>query len=151
VLHEATTLVGNVQECCQIYHKGGLEPTPEAVMRARFSAYRKGLVRYIMQTTHPDNPATQGSKTPDGKQSSTFEQDIRATCDKVEFVNLAIIDRSTSASGDEGHVRFIVKFKVIKQLGSRQHGDVVQTMTEDGAFKMVNGRWLYLTGKTTYK
>jgi len=34
-----------MQGCCERYHDGALEPTAEAVMRARFSAYIKGEVR----------------------------------------------------------------------------------------------------------
>jgi uncharacterized protein YchJ len=37
-------------ECCQPFHQGKLPPTPEALMRSRYSAYAMGLVDYILQT-----------------------------------------------------------------------------------------------------
>lgn len=40
-------------DCCEPYHNGGLEPTAESLMRARFSAYVKGkvLLRHPMLST----------------------------------------------------------------------------------------------------
>jgi hypothetical protein len=41
-------------ECCECYHlSDGIEPTAEALMRARFSAYVKGHVRSIITTATP--------------------------------------------------------------------------------------------------
>jgi uncharacterized protein YchJ len=51
-------------------------------MRARFSAYVKGETDYIVNTTHPDNPAIGGSKR-NGEVVSTLRQDIQATHNKV--------------------------------------------------------------------
>jgi SEC-C motif domain protein len=70
------------QECCETYHDGKSEPTAEAVMRARFSAYVKGKIDYIVATTHPDNPAAGGSKR-GGEVVSTLRQDAQATHGKV--------------------------------------------------------------------
>lgn len=71
-----------LQACCERYHDGELEPTAEAVMRARFSAYVKGDADYIVATTHPDNPATEGSKR-NGQVVTTLRQDAQATSNKV--------------------------------------------------------------------
>jgi uncharacterized protein YchJ len=51
-------------------------------MRARFSAYVKGEIDYIVATTHPDNPAAGGSKR-GGEVVSTLRQDAQATHSKV--------------------------------------------------------------------
>jgi uncharacterized protein YchJ len=51
-------------------------------MRARFSAYVKGEIDYIVNTTHPDNPAIGGSKR-NGEVVTTLRQDIQATHNKV--------------------------------------------------------------------
>jgi hypothetical protein len=45
------------KQCCQPYHdKKALPPTPEALMRSRYSAYSLNIVDYIVETTHPENP-----------------------------------------------------------------------------------------------
>lgn len=40
----------NYNECCGAYHSGKTAPTAEAVMRARYSAYVKANVDYVMST-----------------------------------------------------------------------------------------------------
>jgi SEC-C motif-containing protein len=43
--------------CCQVWHRGLDEgvhaPTPEALMRSRYSAYSIGLIHYLLATWHP--------------------------------------------------------------------------------------------------
>ena len=42
--------------CCQQSHIEGLhQDCPEAVLRARYTAYKHGLAEFIFQTTHPKN------------------------------------------------------------------------------------------------
>ena len=49
-------------QCCGPWHQGlGLgvfAPTPEALMRSRYSAFALGLVDYLTATWHPSTPAT---------------------------------------------------------------------------------------------
>lgn len=59
------------KECCRRYHDGELPPTAEALMRSRYSAYSKGLVQYVVDTTHPENPLAAGSNNADGTPSSS--------------------------------------------------------------------------------
>jgi SEC-C motif-containing protein len=40
-------------ECCGPLHAGAAAPTPEALMRSRFSAYALGLDAYVLATWHP--------------------------------------------------------------------------------------------------
>jgi len=42
--------------CCQPLHEGALPADALALMRSRYNAYALQLPRYILQTTHPDNP-----------------------------------------------------------------------------------------------
>ena len=41
------------------------------------SAYAKSKIDWIVETTHPDNSAVEGSKLPDGKVVSSFKQDVQ--------------------------------------------------------------------------
>lgn len=139
------------EECCEKYHDGQLEPTAEAVMRARFSAYVKGKVDYVVATTHADNPAASGSKTPDGKHSSTLEQDVRATCSKIGWYKLKVLSRGPGSSDDEAFVEFQTWFKVVGQRGQRQKGTRMESMRENSRFlRGGDGRWRYVDGKTDW-
>ena len=44
-------------DCCGPWHKGedqgSFAPTPEALMRSRYSAYVLGLIDYLLATWHP--------------------------------------------------------------------------------------------------
>jgi SEC-C motif-containing protein len=44
------------KKCCQPYHQGILPSNAIKLMRSRYSAYALNLSRYIIQTTHPNNP-----------------------------------------------------------------------------------------------
>lgn len=46
----------NYRECCQVFHLKGEAPNALLLMRSRYSAYAKHLCRYIIATTHPQNP-----------------------------------------------------------------------------------------------
>lgn len=53
------------QDCCGRYHSGAeIAPTAEATMRARYSAYAKGIVDYVVDTFHPDHPQFGGTPNP---------------------------------------------------------------------------------------
>lgn len=140
------------EECCERYHQGAeTEPTAEALMRARFSAYVKGQVDYIVATTHPDNPAAGGSKTPDGNYSSSLKEDVQATCSKIGFRKLKIIDRQAGSHADEEFVEFQAWFKVVGQRGQRQKGTKLESLREKSRFlKGEDGRWKYVEGVTDW-
>lgn len=52
-----------MQLCCEPYHKSShgaalvKAPSAEAVLRARFAAFAKKDWKYVVSTTHPENPA----------------------------------------------------------------------------------------------
>lgn len=46
---------GNLyQHCCEPYHLGAIAVIPSALMRARFSAFKKGLISFLTTSWHPD-------------------------------------------------------------------------------------------------
>eukprot|EP00887_Chlorella_sp_A99_P005389 scaffold1.g5389.t1 len=121
------------KECCRRYHEGELPPTPEALMRARYSAYAKGNVAFVCETTHPENPLFHGSKNPDGTPSSTLAEDVRASCESISWDRLK------------------TWFKVRGQEGQRAQGAYTQTFVEHSHFKREGGRWLYVNGEQDWK
>ncbi|NHI01481.1 YchJ family protein [Oceanimonas sp. MB9] len=112
--------------CCQPFLEGGLDaPTPLALMRSRYSAYRLGLGEYLVKTWHPD----------------TLGELDAATLGKsglhTEWLDLAIVFARGSAADDEGEVEFKVRY--------RENGRVV-LLHERSRFVRLEGRWVYHSG-----
>lgn len=54
---------GKIYEyCCKSFHDGKLAPTAVLLMRSRYTAYAIHHPKYIIQTTHKDNPNYQFNK-----------------------------------------------------------------------------------------
>jgi SEC-C motif domain protein len=141
------------RECCQPYHLGReLAPTAEALMRSRYSAYTKGLVDYIVETTHPENPLADGGASPAGTTRETLQADVKATCEKIAWEKLKVLGGEDGASPDEAFVTFQTWFKVRGQMGQRAQGWVTQSFVERSRFlRDESGRWLYVDGEQDWK
>lgn len=114
--------------CCQKYHEGISPENALVLMRSRYSAYAKGLVDYIIKTTHPQNPSFSKEKEGWAKKILTF-------CQSHAFVGLDILDFT------DGNEVAYVTFKAHLAQGGR---DV--SFTERSRFLKVNGKWLYVDG-----
>jgi SEC-C motif-containing protein len=107
-------------DCCARYHAGEAAPTPEALMRSRYSAYVQDLRDYLLATWHPDTrPA--GLPPP--------EPGLR-------WLGLEVL-HSSLLDADHGTVEFVARSK----LGGRAH-----RMHETSRFVREHGRWYYLDG-----
>lgn len=132
--------------CCGQYHTGvALPPTAEALMRSRYSAYAKGLVDYIVDTTHPDNPLAQKD---DGV---SLRKDVIATCKKISWDKLVVLETEDVSEG-EAYVTFQTYFKVKGQQGQRSQGFHTQSFIEKSRFlKSSDGAWLYENGEQDWE
>ena len=142
------------KDCCQVYHDGEqIADTAEALMRARYSAYAKGLVQFIVDSTHPENPLADGEAAPAGTTKETLEADVRATCEKIAWEKLKVLATEPGSTDDEAYVTFQTWFKVKGQQGKRAQGWVTQSFVEKSRFLKDNstGRWLYLDGEQEWK
>ena len=112
-------------DCCGLWHKGmgndaatpAFAPTPEALMRSRYSAYVLGLLDYLLATWHP----------------STAPGDLELS--PMKWLDLEV--RHTQAAGDAGVVEFVARYKV-NGRAERIH--------ETSRFVRIDGRWLYIDG-----
>lgn len=107
--------------CCGRWHGGPLHlqaPTPQALMRSRYSAYVLGLHDYLLATWHPSTRPTTLEPTPPGLRWLGLE--VRA-------------ERMLDA--DHGTVEFVARSKLAGRA-DRLH--------ERSLFERVDGRWLYL-------
>jgi len=108
-------------DCCGQWHAGLSEgqhaPTPEALMRSRYSAYGLGLIDYLLATWHPSTAPGELELPP------------------VKWLELDI--RHAEATGDAGVVEFIARL--------RDNGRSAR-LHEISRFVREDGRWLYIDG-----
>lgn len=120
-------LTEKYENCCGTFHTGKAQPeTPERLMRARYSAFAKGAVDYIFDTTLPE------------ERTDLKMEDIAEWSKSSEWVGLEILGSSVDKSGNEGHVEFKANYK---NSGS----SVVHH--EYSKFKKVDGKWFFVDGR----
>jgi len=98
-------------------------------MRSRYAAYAKGLVDYVMDTTHPEGPHWQADR-------AAWARELQAFCAATRFAGLDILD-APEPQGDQATVTFHAHL-------TRSGRDV--GFTERSLFRRVDGRWLYVEG-----
>lgn len=112
-------------DCCQPYHKGKAAPTPEALMRARYSAFALHDADFIMGTTHTDSPHRKNDRR-------LWVAEILAFAQQTQFVALTILETTEDT----------VTFRAGLMQNLRD-----SSFTEKSSFKCVKGKWLYVTGQ----
>lgn len=114
--------------CCGPYLKGEKHaPTPEALMRSRYSAYVQGNLDYIAATMR--GKAAEGFDLARSKERS----------DHSEWFGLQVMKATAVAPGDSlGFVEFIARYK--------SQGQEI-TLHELSEFHFEEGRWFYVDGK----
>lgn len=123
-----TTCPCGLQEysnCCAIYHRGDrVAPTPEALMRSRYSAYALADMDYV-------------KKTMLGQALESFdESSAKVWALSVKWLGLQIL-RVKTQSNDCGFVEFIARFI---------EGDKERSIRELSEFQKVGERWYYIDG-----
>jgi len=112
--------------CCQRWHLGLADnihaPTPEALMRSRYSAYVVGQIEYLLATWHP----------------STAPGDLELP--PVKWLGLEV--RHAEATGDAGVVEFVARCRPLGMGSGR-----AQRMHETSRFVRQDGRWYYIDGQ----
>ena len=115
-------------DCCEPYIKGtALAPTAEKLMRARYTAYAKTAVEFIIATTVEE------------KRKECDEKAIRKWSELSTWHKLEIIATEKGTPDDtDGVVEFNAHFS---------EGGVRKNYHEKGTFKKVDGAWLYVDGE----
>lgn len=111
--------------CCGVYHQGEqAAPTPDALMRSRYTAYSLGNIDYIKRTMQ-------------GKPLVGFNaQEAEAWAKAVEWVGLEIV-KVKNVSSKLGYVEFIARFI---ENGNNQ------SIHERSEFRYSDGQWFYVDG-----
>jgi SEC-C motif domain protein len=109
-------------ECCGRYHRGAPAPSPEALMRSRYSAFALDLTDYLLASWHTST------------RPSYLE-----TASATRWVRLEVLDASEEGEGDSA--RGQVHFRATFQEGRRW-----AALEEISRFVQEAGRWVYLDG-----
>ncbi|GGX93367.1 UPF0225 protein [Litchfieldella qijiaojingensis] len=105
-------------DCCGPCHEGRPAPTPEALMRSRFSAFALDRRDYLLASWHPDT------------RPASIEPH-----DTTKWVRLEILGHETQ--GDSDRVHFRATFRDARRW---------QVLEENSRFVREDGRWYYLDG-----
>ncbi|QJE74890.1 YchJ family protein [Aerophototrophica crusticola] len=114
-------------QCCEPYLAGAaVPPTPEALMRSRYSAFAVNNIDYLEQTLLPETRADFNKAEVDqwSKEATWTGLDVRAT-------------EGGGEDDTEGWVEFVAKFRM-------QGKDLVHH--ETSRFQKAEGRWWYVDG-----
>lgn len=123
------------KDCCAAHHEAGSAPTPQALLRARYTAFKYRLPDFLMATTNPEGSEYQRDLVVWRKQLLKF-------CDSLCFEGLQI--NSEGAVGAENaRITFTVS---MVEKGSIKMFEA----TEDSLFVQSDGKWLYDSGDVTY-
>ncbi|MBI2380014.1 MAG: YchJ family protein [Gammaproteobacteria bacterium] len=107
--------------CCEPLLTGAqAADSAEALMRSRYSAYVKGEVAYVLDSTHPE------------KRPGYTESSIRDWALNTEWLGLTI--HETQTAGDVAHVDFTCQYK---------ENGVVKDHHENSEFRKQDGRWYF--------
>ncbi len=114
-----------LKQCCLPVIEGAKKPaTAEDLLRARYTAFTRGDIDYIVNTHH--------SKT----QGEVNRQGIEEWSKQSEWLGLEILDKvGGSASDTSGTIDFHVKYRA---------GGKLQDHREHSVFEKENGDWRFL-------
>ena len=94
-------------------------PTPEALMRSRYSAYVLGLIDYLLATWHPSTAPGELELSP------------------VKWLGLEVLH--AQSAGDAGVVEFVARMRDSSGRAERMH--------ETSRFVRDGGLWYYIDGE----
>jgi SEC-C motif-containing protein len=118
------------RDCCGPFHAGiALPPTPEALMRSRYSAFARGLVPYLRLTLATTNP--------DSKDKNDPRPDDLT---RLKYLGLKILHASETSDGARGEVLFTAR---IYDRGSNQSFAELSQFVREGDTRA----WRYESGK----
>ncbi len=116
------------KKCCALFHKGSNPKTALELMKSRYSAFALGDAKYIIKTTHKENPEYNEDK-------KAWETSILDFSYGTEFKKLDIIE--FIEKDDEAYVTFRVQLE--------QNGKDV-SFQERSKFYRVDEVWKYHSG-----
>lgn len=131
-------------KCCGRIHKSAdafANATPEQIVRARYSAYAKREIDFIVGSVHPLNKNFQAD-------IEQMKHDIEINCyDNFELKQCNILEETFEGEGEQqiAKVKFVA---TMTQVDSRERTAFMETSTFARAGKHIRqGAWLYRDGE----
>lgn len=135
------------KSCCKPYHKDGkVARDAETTLRARFSAFVKKELQFLLDSFHPEYHSFQYSTEPGGATEKLLE-DVRTGMEKFTYSNLKV-HKVEADPTDERQV--YVEFSYLscpKDDGERNaDGSKKQKMTQERSrfIKCADGVWRFV-------
>jgi SEC-C motif-containing protein len=130
------------QDCCAPLHEGTAHAsTPQALVRARYSAYAYRLPQYLISTTDP-----QGSEW--HQDTAVWKRELLGYCDKFEFQKLRLDDDGVGSVAPGDGEAVVVGFRAnILQKGTLN----LMALHERSTLSQHDGSWLYAKGDVEYE
>ena len=127
--------------CCGALHAAGAaaDAEPEAIVRARFSAYVKGDAKFVVSSTHPDSPDMRRREDP-AEALEQLEKDAESTMRSVSF--RAIRKVKPAKAGADDDERFVTYEVSYKGAGKKSRSGS-KTLAERSRYRKHEGRWFY--------
>lgn len=136
-------------DCCGVFHleSSGNADSPEALVRARFSAFVYMKIGYLLQSTHPESKdycleeEVVGSKR---TRRQIWKKQLEARAGELDFSNLSFGEGGAefNAIGDVATLKLTLDRK---PKTSMKWDKCAETIT---CKKSEDGGWMYLAGKT---
>jgi SEC-C motif domain protein len=120
-----------LDQCCGPIVAGAPAPTPEALMRSRYTAFATGAIDHIERSHAPE------------VKDDFNRADAEAWSKAAKWEGLEIRRTEGGAEGDEtGEVEFVARFR----QGGQPH-----VHHELASFRRVDGEWRYVDGELNPK
>ena len=117
----------DLEQCCgPIVDEKTPATTPEALMRARYSAHVLGKTKFLITSLHPS------------VRGGVKESDLKTPGDALSWQGLAIEETTGGGPGDNvGEVVFTAKYAVHENVNEHR---------ERAYFRKENNQWFYMDG-----
>lgn len=119
-----------LKHCCGRFHQGR-PPSPSQLVRARYTAFVTGKVRFIIDTTHPEAPHAREDR-------AAWRAEVQDYCRRTSFEGLELHEEEVDEDAGEAHVRFTVELSIDGNPAG---------FTERSLFRQEGRRWLYVSGE----
>ncbi|MFA0924367.1 YchJ family protein [Xanthomonas fragariae] len=116
-------LTGDYAQCCGKYHAGAAAPDAQTLMRARYSAYVRRDVGYLLASWHPSTRPPELSLDEGGRTT---------------WLGLTV-QRAIVTGADTAEVVFLARYRI--------GGGSAVRMTEHSRFVREDGHWYYLDAR----
>jgi uncharacterized protein YchJ len=89
MLYPTNCAAKRTQNCCQKVHEdASLATTPEATLRARFSAFVRNVPKYVIDTTHDDYyQYTYNKPANDPEVAAKYAADVEQGCNRFVYAD----------------------------------------------------------------